>query len=279
MGYWFSLIPIAPFLGKVVETICCAALPDLFGNYKPPAATVNPAPGAPSGFTDRIKAITARSTITTVQQSSFSSLVSAATSKSSVAATSYKDFTLQKVLPPVAPSSDPVAMSDLAGQSVSAATQKLSASGINVDHVATYDPGQIQANLSAIGSAPPSVPPGGSVTLVADQQGVVRYYIPNPPALAALSANVASTRKTLADQQTALNSALALQSQVTTLNTQIATLQATHAQDLAVRDQQIASLTATTQTLQQQLLSVNDLKTQMTQMSATLKTLTPAKPA
>ena len=73
----------------------------------------------------------------------------------------------------------------------------------------------------------------------------MRYYIPNPPALQALRSDVTSTQKTLADQQTALNSALALQNQVTTLNTQILTLQATHAQALALRDQQMRKLIGT----------------------------------
>jgi chromosome segregation ATPase len=113
------------------------------------------------------------------------------------------------------------------------------------------------------------------VTLVADNQGIVRYYIPNPPALQTLSANIAATQKTVADQQTSINSALALQTQVSTLNSQLVTLQATHAQDLALRDQQIASLTATTKTLQTQLASVNTLQTQVNQMSVSLKALTP----
>jgi hypothetical protein len=275
IGYWLSLVPIGPFLAKAVETICCAALPDLFGAYKPPAAAVNPVPSAPSGLKDRFKALSARSTIAAVQQSSVTSVLSAATSKASLATTTYADFTRQKVLPPVAPSADPVALSDLTGQSASAATAKLNASGISVDHVATYDPGQFQSNLAAISAAPHSVPPGGSVTLVADQQGIVRYYVPSPPAIAALRSDVASAQKTLADQQT---SAVALANQVTTLNSQIVNLQTTHAQELALRDQQIASLTTTTQALQQQMASVNDLKTQVVQLASTVKTLPIVKP-
>src|SRR5262249_21695307 len=127
MGYWLSLFPIAPIIGKAVESLCCAVLPTLFGTYKPPQAAANPVPGAPSGFTDQFKATSTRTTINMLQQTSFKSVLTAAMSKSSLAGHSYSDYAQQKTQPPKSPGTDSVALTDLTGQSVNASTAKLKA--------------------------------------------------------------------------------------------------------------------------------------------------------
>ena len=79
-----------------------------------------------------------------------------------------------------------------------------------------------------------------------------------------------AAQKTLADSQPALNAAQVLQDQVASLKTQLATQQTAHEQALVARDQQIASLTTSTQNLQNQFKTVDELRSQIQQISLRL---------
>jgi hypothetical protein len=114
---------------------------------------------------------------------------------------------------------------DLVGQNVSAAKAKLAASNITVDNVLPFDKTQVATNVTHYATLPENLKPNTVVTLVANSQGVVQYYMLSsaPP-----------------PQQT-LNSAL---TQIAALQTALADVQATNAKELAARDVAIHKLQA-----------------------------------
>jgi TolA-binding protein len=106
----------------------------------------------------------------------------------------------------------------------------------------------VAANAYRAAVAPSQVAPGSSVTLVADSTGTVRYVVPAPDQV-----QIVQNQLTAA-QQAQAQSQLQLQNQVSTLNTQIANLQAAHKVQIDALTQQFTqlsgSLDAVTLTLQ-----------------------------
>jgi hypothetical protein len=178
-----------------------------------------------------------------------------------------------------------VSISKVNGMTLDQAKAALQSANVQVAATETYNPATFTQNFGNYVAAPASVPPGSSVTLVVDSNNTVRYYVPTPPAVQQLSNTVQTnqtaveTQITAASQATqqlqtqvtavesasspALQNIQSLQSLVTNLQTQLTTLQASQASALAQRDQEIASLTATTQQMQTKLGTIDAINTQL----------------
>ncbi len=224
VGYWLSLVPIVPMLHWAVEKFCCAALPEKFGGLNAPQPSAqfvtNPnggnyqykysAKSVRSGvnFTTNLKG-TALSTVTKVAGSGKFLGVSAASPRIPTALAAFSGLR----------------SADLVGQSADAAKAKLAASNISVDAVLPFDKTQVATNVARYTTMPQNLKPGTVVTLVANEQGTVQYYMLSsaPP------------------PQQALNSAL---TQISTLQTTLASVQAANAKELADRDLAIRNLQA-----------------------------------
>ncbi len=254
VGYWLSAIPIIPILSKLVESICCAALPDLFAKQKAPqpsqSAMTNPATGF--GGNMIIKTDTLQGAMSLFRQTSFKNMASNALTRLVPAPRIITDFLASKA-PPSAPVTLPtqiVRAPDVVGISVDQAKARLTGAGVEVTNVARYDPGALPTNFARYVASPESIKPGESVSLVADDKGQVRYYTRNSTDVAALHAEVQSTQQqvtlavenvdhistlatqlkasveatqnTLTASQPLLNAASSLQDRMATLETQVA---------------------------------------------------------
>lgn len=255
--YWLSLIPIIPIIGKVVESICCAALPNFFGKRNAPQPSpglvANPGSGA---FTNRINETTVRSGITWLQTADFRNMISSSLNRVIGTKQFATDLMAKSATPaPFRPVG--VKLEEVAGSRVNEVQTRLTAANIRVDSVATYDPERAGANAGEYLTAP-SLSPGDSVTLIVDQAGVVRYYKRTTPEVAALRTTLETGQQHLQD---AITSNL---QQVAGLQTQITNLQTTHAQALAQRDAQIAQL-------QTRLAAMDQLNTRVEQLAAQIR--------
>jgi hypothetical protein len=206
----------------VVEKFCCAALPEVFGVLNAPQPSsqfmANPASGA---YTYRYSAQSARSAINFTTGIKGTTL--AAVGKLSGSGKFMTSYASAPKIPPAIAVTSGIQSGDLVGQNVDAARAKLNASKITVDTVLPYDKTQLAANISHYATVPENLKPGSAVTLVANEQGVVQYYM--------LSSPPPATQ--------ALNTAL---SQIATLQTTLANVQATSQRDLAARDLLIQNL-------------------------------------
>jgi hypothetical protein len=293
IGYWLSLIPIVPLLHMAVEKFCCAALPNIFGNFKVPqpqqSVVSNPNTGSYKAAV--VSAKTVRGTVATVQTTSMKKLVSSVGSKTLGSQKFLKELShpaMPKAIKPMMT----ISSAEIVGQSVDSAKTKLQGSNITVGAIVPYDPGQPLENIRRYATAPEQLQPGAAVSLVTDQSGKVVYYTVMAPEVSQLSnqvqasqqqvtqnaaalnqvlsmgrdlkAQLDATQQTLTTIQPALSAASNLQEQVTLLNTRLANLQAAQAQELAVRDHTIKSLN---DQLQAQFSTVNDLKTEVQKLA------------
>ncbi|HEY3628993.1 MAG TPA: DUF6519 domain-containing protein [Terracidiphilus sp.] len=289
VGYWLSLLPIAPLLHMALEKFCCAALPEAFGKYNAPHAKASVVANPNTGSYDVVySAKTARSGLalyeTTNLKSTALSTIGKVFNTKKFVADSFSHPAMPRAIRPIAT----VVSSDVLGQSADAAKAKLAASNITVGAVVPYNPGQPLENITRFTTAPGNLQPGSAVSLVTDGAGKVVYYTVMAPDLHQLSnqvlqnqqqsahnaaaldqvlsvgkdlkAQVDTMQKTVSAIQPALDATTALQNQVTQLNIQLTNLQTTHAQELAARDQNIKALN---DQMQAQISTMNDLRTQV----------------
>ena len=227
VGYWLSLVPIVPLLHFVVEKFCCAALPESFGSFNAPqpsgAFATNPNSGA---YQIKYSAQSARSAVNFTTGLKGTAL--SAVGKLSGSGTLLSAGAARPRIPIATAAFSGIKSADLVGQNVNAAKAKLAASNITVDNVLPFDKTQVAANVTRYATLPENLKPNTVVTLVANEQGVVQYYM---------------LSSAPAPQQT-LNSAL---TQIATLQTTLANVQATNAKELAARDLAIQNLQAQVQ--------------------------------
>ncbi len=283
VGYWLSLIPVIPLVKTMMEKFCCLALPAIFSKL----AVTEPSPShqQAAGYLAAFSAASGENIRYSMAQASnfkLSSAWSAIQQKSAPAGQLTLDSFVSQFSRPAAAAAS---VSQVNGMSVAQATSALENAGVRVAATEAYDPSTLAQNLGDYVTAPSSVPPGSSVTLVVDSANTVRYYVPTPPAVDQLSATVQTNQASIETQintanqaaeqlqtrvatlegneQPALENIQSLQTLVGTLQNQLNTLQTSQASELAQRDQQIAALTTTTQQLQAQLSTVSDLSNQL----------------
>lgn len=282
VGYWLSLIPVIPLVKVMMEKFCCLALPAIFSKWAVSEPTLSHQQA--SGTIANLSGEDLRYSMAQASNFKLSSAYSGLLQQSApVGKLTLDSFVSQFSRTAAAATAVPV--SQVNGMSVAQATSALQNANVRVAATETYDPSTFAQNVGDYVTAPSSVPPGSSVTLVVDSSNTVRYYIPTPPAVDQLNATVQTNQASVETQinaanqateqlqtrvaavetaaQPALQNIQSLQTLVSTLQNQLNTLQTSQASELAVRDQQIAELTTTTQQLQSQLSTVTDLANQV----------------
>jgi hypothetical protein len=279
MGYWLSLLPVVPLVKILFEKLCCFVFPKLNNPPAPPQTDAGAVTGMFVGTTGE----SMRAAYTKVSGYSYTDFATMAKQQ----ATPVGQFAVDAFNAAIKPNTA-VAQAQIKqvnGMSLADAQAALAQANVKVAYTQAYDPNALVNNFSAYSTAPASVPPNSSVTLVVDSNQQVRYYIPTPPVVDTLSATVATNQadvqaqlgtvtatdaqlqtRLTADEQLqapALTDVKALQGLVSTLQTQITTMQTTQAQELAVRDQQIATLNTTTQEMQTKLTTMDALSAQV----------------
>ena len=288
VGYWLSLIPVVPLVKVLIEKFCCLALPGIFSkiNVPDPDKQQVPPPTNLGGTVDfnKVSGENVRYALAQAHKINFSSVPTNLLLKSAPIGQFTLDSALNHFRQPSA-SAAAVSISKVNGMTLDQAKAALQSANVQVAATETYNPATFTQNFGNYVAAPASVPPGSSVTLVVDSNNTVRYYVPTPPAVQQLSNTVQTnqtaveTQITAASQATqqlqtqvtavesasspALQNIQSLQSLVTNLQTQLTTLQASQASALAQRDQEIASLTATTQQMQTKLGTIDAINTQL----------------
>jgi hypothetical protein len=227
VGYWLSLVPIVPLLHWVAEKFCCAALPEQFGVLNAPhtsgAFEANPNSG---NYQYKYSAKSIRSGVnftTNLKGNALAAVTSVTGSGKFLGAAMSSPR-----IPPAVAAFSGIKSADLVGQSADAAKAKLAASNISVDAVLPFDRTQVTTNVTRYATMPQNLKPGTVITLVANEQNVVQYYMLSsaPPA------------------QQQLNSAL---TQLASLQTTLLNVQASNAKELAARDLAIQNLQAQVQ--------------------------------
>lgn len=199
VGYWLSLVPIAPFIHLAVEKFCCAVLPDLFGRVVAPRATAYTAPA---------KGFQVRQGVTVAQNTSLSALWGDLIGQVGLGRQVTADWAKTAVIKPQTMTKGTTKYNEVVGKSVTEASSKLEAAKVSVAGVEAYNPAQVTANLRSVAQAPTRIPPGSEVTLF-QQDGVVKYYAVREKT--AVSASTTPSSQITADIQSLKNSMLEMQ--------------------------------------------------------------------
>ncbi|MGA9996589.1 MAG: DUF6519 domain-containing protein, partial [Pyrinomonadaceae bacterium] len=238
MGYWLSIFPVIPFIGRAIEEFCCAVLPNFFGQFK--------APQVKEGGENRVKGKDIRSGIAVYQQTNVRSMLSEQLGKVKLGGKLISDSLTQKyterfktqktVTPPPAS----VKQDEVVGKSTDEAKAKLAGNQVIVKDVQPYDRSKGATNLIRLAEAPQSLEAGANITLY-EENGVVKYYAPAEevpaPVRNFLREEIKATSVEMADTT-------AIRADVKTLQTQLADTQKRQESALAERDNQIAILHA-----------------------------------
>jgi hypothetical protein len=170
VGYWLSLVPIAPFIDRAVEEFCCLVLPGLFSKATAPAANAYQAP---------VTGLQMRSGLATAMTTDFRGMLSSRIGQVRLGRQVATDFVGQRLAarPAVVapPPSTGLRQNDLAGRPVEDATRRLEEANVTVESVEAYDPTRVTTNLRRLATTPPRVPPGARVKLYTEGD-TVRFY-------------------------------------------------------------------------------------------------------
>jgi hypothetical protein len=276
LGYWFSLVPVMPFLDKAIEQLACMVLPDLFGKYVPPRPEQNKATIVSGESVGRGLAYLATNNL---RQNLVAKGRQIGASRS-LALDSIKAGISQAAAP-----RQVVEQADLVGRPVEDARQKMEAANVGVAGVETYDPRQGLSNVIRFTQAPPVVQPGTRVTLY-EENGVVRYYSVESGAVQNLRAEVNAQQGALAEVQTLKTTVSELQNglaardkELEALRGQVKDLQAGPAPaDLQKATQRVANLEAELQDLRKFRDQVTQFMEKSSKPGPADKPNPPAKP-
>ncbi|HYI96160.1 MAG TPA: DUF6519 domain-containing protein [Bryobacteraceae bacterium] len=208
LEYWLSLVPIMPLIGRLFERICCSVLPSFFGRKSAPQAAPAVANNPSTGFyTKRFTGEKARSSVEFAQRTNFKQAAGRMVSHTLKSG----QFFAEAVSTPStnALTQPQIGRSEIEGRHVDDARAKLEAAHVTVERVVKYDPAKAGENALRFNIAPANLAPGSSVTLVADEQGTVRYFVPAAPEVAELRTEVRTTKEQVAQAADSVNHALA----------------------------------------------------------------------
>ncbi len=250
VSYWLSLVPIAPFIDKAVEILCCTVLPDYFGRVATPAAVKYQAPLAGSQV---------RGAYGAYKQTDIRGQLRQMLGQVNVLGGISTDWLTNRFTAPATSQGTRVGQNEVAGKPVAVAVQQFQDKQIEVAAVERYDPSKGLQNLQGLAQA--RLAPGAKVTLY-EQDGVVRYYsviAADPP-----SRQVAEIRSELDAQKVQLQEVQTLRQTVTDV------------QGLLVqRDQEVVTLRSQVQALEskQATLEKKRESTKLAEMETELKDL------
>jgi len=233
VAYWLSIVPIFPILKYFLSTWCCSVVSQFLAAPKQPSGS-NTLTGLPFGtFTDLAN---------TIKGASFGAVLSGINRALSVK-TVAKDYLLSLLKTP-ATSGAKMLLIALVGQPAKTAQDTLAANNISMSTL-PYDPTMVAENVAATVTAPSQIEAGSSVTAFVDQDQTVRYFSVTPPGIQQAEATSGAA-------------VASLEGDVSTVKSELASLQQSQSIELAKRDQLIAMLT---QQLQAQTKSLSDLNT------------------
>lgn len=207
MGYWMSIVPIIPLLDRAIASFCCSVLPRYFSRISAPAPT--------AGRANRVKSGQFRKGVGTAQTTDFRGLVFQWLGQMTFSRSLFSDAAgsgLSRVF--AGPAQEGVAGKQVVGAPTEAATARLEENQVVVESVQEYDPARV-ANVVEFARAPANLPAGTRVTLF-EREGKVAYYALAPAAAAA---------PTAAGRAAAPPPSAAVEAEMTTLRTELATLQ------------------------------------------------------
>ncbi len=252
IGYWLSLVPIAPFISRAVEMFCCSVLPGAFGRFNAP----NPQPQF--GGPNRVTGATVRKNVQFYQQTDIRSAIYERMGKLRLGGTLASDM-LRSVVgktdtrTSVAPAPPAVSRDEVVGRSVDEAKRKLEANQIAVREVVKYDPSKGATNILRVAEAPSRIEAGAGVTLYEDN-GIVKFYAPD--------ADIPTSMRNLLREEikASAGDTASLRAQVAELQQQLASAQKQTEAALAARDAEIAELRTTTKSFQSEFASISDFR-------------------
>ena len=210
MSYWFSLIPIMPFVKKAVSSICCSILPDYFTKQRDQYITPveqNATHHMAFNDTNSIKSTTARNSMTTYQRTDINSLWRDNTKGFKLTGTMLRDSAVNN-LDTGRRKNIGVKKNALMDSSVNDAQTVLSKNRVEVTEVKPYDPKEARIHIVDYVTTPDRIEPGSKVTLYEKEGKVVYYAVEKQPASAAaveISPEIKREIEQLEDRKTQLS--------------------------------------------------------------------------
>lgn len=245
--YWLSVVPILPFVRKAVEEICCAALPRFFARFtaSTPFVPVNTTTAPQTA----VKSAQARNAITVLGQADFKGAISERLMKVKTGGSVITDA-ITSMTNRIFASSAPVAHSDVAGQPIADARQKLDAAHVVVVDEEVYDQNKGGQNLTQYVTAPVRLEEGERVTLVTKDGKVLFYKKAGEPLPDVLKGKLDASA----------NETLQLRQEVNTLRAELLQVRQNTQADLQARDAQIVSLQTGVRDAQANVQAVKDVR-------------------
>lgn len=208
VGYWLSLIPIAPLIRKAVEILCCMVLPEFFGRLKVPQREAYQPP---------LKSVQLRQGLANLQRMDFRRRFSQVAGQVGLARAMATDWMSSTIVRPPPPREEAMlSRSDIVGQPMEEALRRAEEMQVKAK-VETYDPAQGVKNLLRLSQAPLRVLPGSQITLY-EQDGVVRHYaLAEEPmeSVEAIRTELKAQKATLAEMKTLKTTLAEMQSLLT----------------------------------------------------------------
>jgi hypothetical protein len=172
VGYWLSIVPLAPFIKQAITRFCCAILPDMFGRYN--------APGR-DGHNVGVSGYQARQGLTFASSGEMAGEIrqmmgglSLATGMAGDWSTAVLSEAVSSMLAPQQRAAPEIRQQEVTGQPLEQVNKKMAASDITVAGVEKYDPSHGPENLINLSRSPLRLKAGSQVKLY-EEDGVVRY--------------------------------------------------------------------------------------------------------
>lgn len=171
VGYWLSLIPIAPLIDVAVERFCCLVLPDLFGRVN--------VPDQGSQRTAPVRGYQVRGAYMAYNQGILQRSVRSVASSATLARGLSLDWAGERLnrvaTRPFVPPTTGLRQRDLVNQPVSDVQRRAAAANVTVAGVERYDASLGLRNLRHLSTLPGRLEPGEEIKLY-ERDGKVRYY-------------------------------------------------------------------------------------------------------
>ena len=253
LEYWLSLFPVIPLIGNLVERICCAILPTLFGRYQAQRTTVSEegvhvVKSKVTGQQFESGVMFARRTNL---RAAFTDQLTKVRAGGGIAGDAVMSVIGASRAAPRDADAGAVARAEVTGMTIEGARARLAAAGVMVDSIETYEPSRAARNLARLALSPRVLRAGDRVTLV-EENGRVRIADESTVQVAALREDVAAAR---ADTVTLRR-------------------------ELAERDRAIAELRESTQAFREHIDTLRVLREEVTSLRTGVRMAeAPAKPA
>lgn len=278
--YWLSIVPIIPLVTKVVESFCCAVLPDLFGGYKASQSTQ---------ASNKLSSKNMYTATSAMHGTNFAGMFSKVLGQSGqMGSRLARDWMVSSGTD--REKTPGVTKDNIVGMSVDDATTVLRQNNIEVAGVQNYNSSNPLANLLQSFAAPNNLEKGSSVILV-EEGGTVRHYTTtansgSAPGTGEVRAEItkvvgedsaiafASRAASSSNSSSDLNS---LQAEMSALREEFTAAQKNFEMALGQRDATIAKLQTQAEGAQESLKVLAELQEQVKAVSTRTKRKSPRK--